>query len=337
MCMWQSLSLSLLTLLAALIGLFFLTIHSSAQQSRYDAFEINFDSTDPSPGEEVEITIRSGYFSSFNIRSVRWFVNGEEKTEFANKLNITEVNENFPKQIIANIVHFNHSGGREYAQVIGWMRPVIFDLFWEADSVTTPMYKGQKLAGPQTPIQISAKIQYIDEKGDIYTEKDFSFRWMIETEFHNDQGPGVSSVVYEEGGTYLNNFISVRSEAFLINDPNIGFEKRLIVPVVQPRLLIYPYTLLHGLRLDRTLPERISFSEKKFTASVYPFYFSGDDFEKSGLQYDWFVNNSQSPSKSGRRIDISVEGADASVPIRITAKNENRNLQKSSQTLLIDL
>ena len=311
--------------------------HSLAQQSRYDAFEMDFSPSNSSPGEMVEIDIRSGYFSLFNIRSVRWFVNGKEKKESTNELSITEIGENFPKQIVANIVHFNRSGGREYAQAIGWIRPIIFDLFWEADSVAIPHYKGHKLAGPRTPIRISAKIQYIDEEGVVFTEKDFSFRWMIETEFHKERGPNASSIIYEEGGTYLNNFISVRSEAFLVNNPDIGLEKSLLIPITEPRLLAYPYTLLHGLSSKLTVPEKFALPGKKLTASVYPYYFSKKDFEKSGLQYDWFVNNNRTPTKSGRKIDISIDGGGTSVPIRINAKNKNENLQNTSRTLVIDL
>ena len=263
-----------------LLSCVFFASFSLAQQGRYDAFEMYFDDSSPSPGEEVGISLRSGSSSLFNIRAVRWFVNGKEKKEFADALHIREVNESFPKQIVANVVYFGTSGQRQYAQVIGWMRPVIFDIFWEGDSVVTPLYRGHRLAGPQTPIRLSAKIQYIGGDGNIYTENDFSFRWRIETEFHPDQGPKASSIVYDEGGTYLNNFISVRSEAFLINNPSVGFEKSIVIPISEPRLLVYPHSLLRGLSVERTVPGDFSIRGGTLTASVYPFYFSRDDFEK---------------------------------------------------------
>ena len=310
---------------------------SIAQQGRYDAFEMYFDDSSPSPGESVTISLRSGSASSFNIRSVRWFVNGDEQPDWADKLSVSEINESFPKQITANVVFFDMHGQRQFVQVVGWMRPVIFDLFWEADAVVTPRYRGHKLAGPQVPIRLSAKIQYLDGWGAVYTEKDFSFRWEVESTFHADQGPGVSSIVFEEGGTYMNNFVSVRAEAFLINNPNIGFEQSTLIPITKPRLLVYPYTLLRGLSDERTLPLRFSPRGDSFTASVYPFYFGRDDLEKSAVQYNWFVNNSRTPSRSGRRIDISTEGGGVSVPIQITANNDNANLQTLSYTFTLDL
>ncbi len=186
------------------------------------------------------------------------------------------------------------------------------------------------------PIRLSAKIQYIDENGEIYTKKDFSFRWEIESSFHSEQGPTASSVVYEQGGTLVNNFVSVRAEAFLINNPNVGFEKSIIIPITEPRLLVYPYTLLHGLSVRRALSDRFV-PGNSFTASVYPFYFSRSDFDKSAVQYNWFVNRSRSPSKSGRKIEISAQGGGVAVPIRITAENENENLQKLSHTFTLNL
>ena len=329
------LHLSFLLFFSFVIFLFFTTL-SFAQQGRYDAFEMHFDNPSPSPGEVVGATLRQGSSSPFNIRSVRWFVNGEERADSMNELRIEEMSENTPKQIVANVTYFDLYGQRRFVQVIGWLRPVIFDIFWEGDGVVTPRYRGHNLAGPQVPIRISAKIQYVDENGQIYTEKDFSFRWEIESSFHPRQGPGVSSIVYEEGGTFLNSPISVRSEAFLINTPTVGFEKSALIPITKPRLLVYPRSLLHGLSDNLSLSR--SFSPRgDFTASLYPFYFSRDDFEKNAVHYNWFVGNNQTPSKSGRKIDISTQGRGVSVPIQITAQNENKNLQKLSHIFNLSL
>ena len=231
------------------------------------------------------------------------------------------------------IRYFDVFGEERYTEISRWMRPVVFDLLWEADSVVTPLYQGHKLAGPQVPISISAKIQYTDQNGVLYTEKDFSFRWMIESRYYGKRGPGKSKVVYKEGGDYFNNHIIVRCEATLIRNNEIDFEKVINIPIVKPRLLVYPHTLFYGLAREKVLSSDFSFGHEHTTASVYPFYFSQSDFEKNAIQYRWFVKNQTSHLKEGRKLDISIEGEEGVlIPVRIVAQNENKDLQQSDIT-----
>ena len=297
------------------------------QQGGYDAYELYFNTDTPSSGEMVDVSIRSGKVLTSNIRSVRWFVNGQERTEFLNKLTMSEIGSVSPKQIVARIIYFDIFGQRRRIELTRWIRTAVFDVLWEGDSVVTPRYRGYKLAGPQVPINLSAEIQHIDQSGTVYTEKDFSFRWEIENKFYGDVGPGESSVVYEEGGTLLNNFVSVKVQATLINDPGVLFEKFINIPIAEPRIFLYPHTLLYGLFTDRVTPKDAVLTEQPVTVSVYPFYFGKSDFEKNAIQYKWFVNNGTNHQKEGRKIDISIDGEDISIPIRVHAQNINNKQQ----------
>ena len=307
----------------------FVSVSFAQQHGAYDAFEVLVSERYPSPGAYVTFTVQSNKVFSSNIRSVRWHVDSIERREYENKFEITEIAGGVPKQVTARIHYYDSRGRQRYAEVSRWMRPVIFDIFWEADSVTTPLYRGHKLAGPEVPIILSANIQYTDQNGITYTEKDFSFRWMIESRYHSDRGPGVSSVVYTEGGDYLNRYLIVQVEALLIHDGSVSFEKVTNVPIVEPRMLVYPHTLLYGLSRDRVISDDLLFGSERVTASVYPFYFSRDDFEKNAIHYSWFVNNETVPLKEGRKLDISVEGAGTEIPVRVFAQNENKDLQQT--------
>ena len=331
-------SLPLFLFFSLLIPALFYSSPVAAQlQGRYDAYEMSFSEETPSPGEDVEITLRSNKSLTSNIRSVHWFVNGRERREFTNKINMAEVVGSSPKQIVARIIYFDVFGQRKQVQLTRWIRTAVFDLLWEGDSVVTPRYRGYKLAGPQTPIKISAKIQYIDQGGTTYTEKDFSFRWEIESRFYGDIGPGESTVTYEEGGTLMNNFVFVKARAALINNPEIMFEKYVSIPIVAPRILLYPHTLLYGLLADSAVPSDAVIRRQPLTVSAYPFYFSKDDFDKNGIQYRWFVNKSANHLKEGRKIDISIEGERASIPIQIRAQNENRKQQNTDSFFTFSL
>ena len=327
-------SFSLMLAVAVIVGM---PLASAQQYGGHDAFDVQVSKPYPSPGEYVTFSIQSNNLFSSNIRSVRWYVDKIEQKDLENKFEITEIASGVPKQITAYIHYFDSGNVRRYTEISRWMRPVIFDILWEADSVVTPLYRGHKLAGPHTPITLSAKVQYLDQNGATYTEKDFSFRWMIESRYHRDRGPGVSSVVYEKGGSYFNKYIIVQVEAALIHNSRITFEKVINVPIVEPRLLVYPHTLLHGLARNRVFSEDITLNTERVTASVYPFYFSQDDFEKNAIHYRWFVNNETSHLKEGRKLDISVEGAGAEIPVRVFAQNENKDLQQSDSSFTVHL
>lgn len=312
----------------AFLAVFLVPFHAFAQlQGRYDAYEMTFNTDSPSPGESVDISIRSGKSFVSNIRSVRWFVDDRERSDFLNKMSISEIGSMEPKQIAANIIYFDVFGQRKQVRLVKWIRTAVFDILWEGDSVVIPLYRGHKLAGPQTPLNISAKVQYIDLNGNTHSEKDFSFRWEIESRFYGDIGPSQSSIVYEKGGTLLNDSIFVKAQATLINNPEIVFEKSIVIPIVEPRILLYPRTLLHGLSTTSAVPSSARLSQQPFSTSVYPFYFSKDDFDKNAIQYTWFVNNSPNHLKEGRTIDISIDGGDVSIPIRIHAENSNKKQQ----------
>ena len=298
-------------------------------QGSYDAYEIVVSESYPSPGKYVDFTIRSNKSFISSIRLVTWYVDGTERAEYTNKMEITEIASSTPKRVNARIHYFDSQGNKRFIDISRWIRPVIFDVLWEADSVVTPLYRGHRLAGPQTPIKLSAKIQYVDQDGVVYTERDFSFRWMIESRYHSSRGPGVSSVVYEDGGSYLNRYIIVQVEATLIKSGKVAFEKIINVPIIEPRLLVYPHTLLYGLARDRVFSKNLSLGSEEITASVYPFYFNQSDFEKNAIQYRWFVNNETSHLKEGRKLDISVQGENTEIPIRVFAQNENKDLQQS--------
>ena len=311
------------------------TPYTAAQGAVYNAYSLSFSTESPSPGETVEVTIRTDGASTGNIRSVRWYSDGEERPAFNDKLVMREIVGNTPKQIDATVVYFDHSKRRMNTRVTRWIRPVIFDLLWEGDSVTIPDYRGHHLAGPRTPITVSANIQYIDTFGIVYSENDFSFLWEVESEYHADRGPGVSRIVIEEGGTYLNNSIFIRAQATLINDSGTSFERIISVPITEPRLLIYSHTLLYGLFRYATVPKEAVLEKTPVTLSLYPLFFSAADFEKDAIQYRWFVNNNPNHAREGRRIDISLGGQSIPVPIRISAHNENKNLQKAEHTITV--
>lgn len=317
--------------------LIFTTLISFAQQRGNDsAYLLEIDERVTSPGTPITVHIRAGDLRTASIRSVRWFVDGQEQKEEEDSLSLQEVVGNSAKNVTAQIIYFTQSGNRRYMSASTQITPVTFDLLWEGESVTTPLYRGYPLAGPQVPIRVYAEIQYVDSTGVSYTEDDFSFVWEVETKFHETKGPGASSIVHEEGGTLINNRVFVLARATLINNTSVRYEKAINIPITDPRLLVYSYTPVRGLITEYVIPQDIAVVDPKqpITAALYPFYFSARDFSNNiTMNYHWFVNNAAKPSKRGRKVDISLRGEDASIPIRVFARNEEKTLQTAKNTL----
>ena len=311
----------------------------SAQYYQREAYELYVTNEFPSPGERVNISIQALEESLGGIRAVEWYVDGEPLKEFRNKLKMNNVINGSPKEITAEIVYFSDGGQRKYMSVTQMVRPVIFDIFWESDVVTTALYRGHKLAGPQTPVRISAHMQYIDGNGALHTEKDFSFVWEIESRYQDEQGLGVSALTYNKGGSFLNSTLFIRARATLIDDRGVSIEKITSIPIVRPRLLVYPYTLLNGLSYDIVVPKNANIvgAGDSVTFSVYPFYFSKSDFDRNAVQYKWFVNNGSKPLKRGRKIDISIDGSFLSIPLKILVENENKKQQKIQNSITLNV
>ena len=303
-----------------------------------DPYEFYIGNESPSPGERVNVSVQSLDESLRSIRAVEWYVDGESVKEFRNKTSMNEVVNGAPKRIKADIVYFSSDGERKHTSITRLVRPIMFDILWEGDVVTTPSYRGHKLAGPQTPVRLSAHIQYIDENGALHTEKDFSFIWEVESIYQDERGAGVSAITYEKGGTFLNNYLFVRARASLISG-GLSVERFINVPIIEPLLLVYPYTLLNGLSYNATVPKNYKIIERgnSVTLSVYPFYFSRPDFDKNRVQYKWFVNNKLQPLKKSRKIDISVEGNLLSIPLKIFADNENKKQQKIQNSITLNV
>lgn len=319
-------------ILSPLLFFLFFSAPVSAQGSAFNAYTLFIDNEFPTPGETIKVSIYSNSAPTSGIRSVTWFINGEEQSQFSNALDLSSVAGHTPFLVTARIIFFDISGKRGFAEVSRWVQPVIFDIFWEGDVVTTPRYMGQKYPGPNTPILLSAKIQFVDRDGVVHTEKDFSFRWEIESRFYGGRGAGIAALVYEDGGSLLNREVTVRAHASLISSSSISFSRKTTVPITFPRLLVYPHTLLHGLHTDLTIPTTFSLPDTPTTFSVYPFFFARSAFQKDTIHYSWFAGLDSQPLYEERRVAIRVEGNDAFVPLRIIAENEHevsQNVQNS--------
>ena len=316
-----------------LYSLFLLTIGvlTSFAQSA-DAYKFYIMDEFPAPGETVTINIHPNEQPVQKIKSVIWTIGGRVISEHKNSLKIEYLVKNTPEQVVADITYIDRDENRYTLQVSKWIAPVIFDILWEGLSATTPLYDGYRLVHRGTPVRITSTVQYIDSRGNIFDENDFFFDW--EQSSHKiEQGSGKNSIIIEDTGSTLRNEIPVTVKISLPNNNRIQIRKTIFIPFTESRVFLYKHSLSRGLNTRRVVVDNDIVVDDPFTVSVYPFYFSRNDFEKNSVQYWWFVNNQPNPINEARRVSLSYEGEGTPTRLSVQIQNDNEKYQKISKSL----
>lgn len=300
--------------------------------SAQEAYTLYTTPEHPSHGETVVIGIQGASESPRNIRSIRWSIDGKSLNEENNKTSIERLVTSTPQQISVRIIYSDVFGGNQTLNLTKWIVPSVVDIFWESVGVTTPLYKGYKLATRGTPIRLTAEIQYIDERGKVFDENDFFFVWSVSSEEQSDvSGPGSNSFVLEATNVVRRSYLPIKMEAQLGQGQGVLLEKKIRVPIISPRVLVYNSNLSQGLNTRRVVGNRDVAQQNPISLSVYPFYFSESDFEQNKIQYNWFVNGGRQPIRNSRRVSFSYEGDESPVTMDIQVQNANTRSQNSSR------
>ena len=132
---------------------------------------------DVSPGNTVTIDIIPESELIQSIRSVTWFIDEEEQNISKTTLSLSVPVYHSPIYVTANILYYDLFNNISNTQSQILLNPIIADILWEGDTIVPFGYKGQRYAGPNSAINLSVKIQYIDEVGNRFEEKDFTYLW----------------------------------------------------------------------------------------------------------------------------------------------------------------
>lgn len=297
-------------------------------------FSISASNLFPTLGDVVTLEILPERERLGSIKNIDWYINSVRVPEWEGSLTRTIEADGGLKNVSVDILYFDTAGNRNVFSTNAILWPVVFNLFWEADSVVTPNYKGYKLAGPGTPINISAKIKFINENGREFDENDFSFKWWVDSSFQ-ETVINRPYFVFEEGGSIINNRLVVRAEATLVPMPTIVLEEEITIPIITPRQIIYRSSLLDGLSTTNALQKTSSVSTP-LTLSSFPYFFSQDAFEKDNIEYNWFINGTLQETQK-RKIDVLATIEDVLVPIRLQSVNENNREQILDHSFILDL
>ena len=213
------------------------------------------------------------------------------------------------------------------------IRPIIFDLLWEADSVVPNGYRGLPLPGPYTPIRVSAYIRYIDRNGVLRDENDFFFDWKQNSKVVPRRGVGENTIILD-GFNYVESPIDV-SSIISFSDEIDDARKIISINLEIPKILLYKFDNLTGLS-NLTIRETDIFLDDITTISLYPLFIGNNEFNNGMLNYTWSVNK-KDISNVNRKVDInSNTGLDrAEIDVKVENSEYSKYSQRANHSFLI--
>ena len=269
----------------------------------------------PEPKSPVTITIESGYINILDIDEIVWTVDGKRVApkERINKIEVLSKEVGNPV-IVRALIRDNEFGYITLEKVV---LPMLVDILWEGIGIVPSWYKGKTLPTFQSPIKLTAIIDYKDLRGKIYTNKDFIFTW--KRGYFNTDPPTLGA------NTAVLRGVDLRSNPTRIRlsvspkDSNIELEKEVWVNSVRPTLLVYENDPIYGIIRERVVGKRSAInSADKTIISAIPYFFEGDSSED--IEFSWNID--------GFPLDIKGN--------TVELTNPNSDLS-SKQTALIDL
>lgn len=205
------------------------------------------------------------------------------------------------------------------------------DLLWEAQTYTPSSYQGHSLPSSESTVRAIA-IPYLADS--LVPTEGLFFTWSkdgVQDLPRSGQGKNVYSFTSAKKYGKTNISVSVSS-----GGRSTRVEKSMSIPVVEPRVVLYPYDTARGLRGELAYGTQTSVEGGTVSMKAEPYYFSRG---KGGdVLFRWTSGGNTltptDPDKSIMTFGV-LEGVKGNVDIRVTASHINNLLQEASKILRI--
>ncbi len=298
-------------------------------------------------GDNFDVSIVGRDLNLESIKKVKWFINGKEKKDFENAFSYNlKINNSYrPAEIETEIeyIDFFDENKLKTTSLIIVKNPILFDLVWESEGILPPQYKGYPLLAPQQNLKVSAILRYISSDNNIYNEEDFSFFWKVEGRIFPEEkfkeevlksgyistGVGNNTILIPNKITLLENPLTVEVQAKSFIDNAVSFNKKINIYLEKPRILLYEQDLLLGTKTHKLISKNEKTNKNPLPVVIFPFLFSKQNVERGEIDYLWYINQSATPQKNNRKIDISYIGEQQIIDLKLEIVNtaDNKYLQ----------
>ncbi len=302
----------ILPLIAALAGMCLLAAFAApAQAQEIDipgsatALAISMSPQNPAPQSQVRLTLTSPIYD-LKSSTITWRVAG---TVLAQGVGVTtaDVTTAGVGQSTSVSVSVSSSQGESSASVT--IIPSRVSLLWEAQSYTSPFYKGRALPAAGGTIKILALAQ-LSAGGGVFAPDTLTYTWRRnDTVLGSISGRGKSAITIPAPMLFGTDIISV-----VVSAPNGAAtgEASLQLQDEQTDLMLYLDHPLFGTLFHRALGNSTDITEVEMTFAAYPLFAPVSRALDSKLSYAWRVNQAGVAADKTAANELTINAANSS-------------------------
>ena len=246
----------------------------------------NLNPNNPSPGEKVKVSIES-YSVDLDRATIDWFVNGELLARGNGLKTIDTYAGELGSETSISVVVRPDEITEIFDQIL--IRPMHVSIIWEADTYTSPFYKGRALPSTNATIFLEAYQRAKDTNGNDIPNEDFIFTWKKNGAILKEiSGRGRREARIPGPLLFGEDIISVE----VVSTDNKYSSKGIArIAAVEPHISLYEDDPLLGIMYHRAIGTEDTIPESDITLAAIPFYTSVRNLFNENVSYVWNVNN----------------------------------------------
>lgn len=200
------------------------------------------------------------------------------------------------------------------------------DLLWQADTYTSPFYKGRALWSNQSRITLTAVPHGLGSSANLI------YKWTRNgTVLGNISGRGQNTIAFTDS-------VLSRPQTFkvdiLSNDEIVLTSMSSTFIPTSPNLVIYENNPLYGFMFHREMSGTRQLEEREITFTAFPFFFSASNRMDDALGYEWRTNTGGVETKNSVTYRTPEDAAGVS-RVSIRAFNQDKIMQDTNKSFLV--
>ncbi len=308
-----------ISIFALMLCAFSLTTHAQIPSS-IDGVTVNINPENPSPGQNVSISIES-YNTDLSSATMIWSVGGKV---YSQGLGIKSISIPAPKlglTLIINVL-IKTSEGRSVQKTVS-IKSGSVDMIWEARGYVPAFFKGKSPFVYQNSLHIVAIPHLSSDGTKEINPGTLIYKWKINGKnIDGASGYGKQSVDIEGGDIPKQLEINV-----LVNtkDEQQSTVATIILDPTEPSLSFYEEDPLYGIFFNKALFGRVVLKNSEMKVISIPFGFNFNN----QISYVWSINNiEKSDLSKNKSITIRTKGdQEGSSNINLDIRNLSSILQ----------
>lgn len=280
----------------------------------------------PRPGQIVTIDIESFSIDLDRADSITWVLNGTVLKRGAGIKKIQFEAGQLGSKSVVDVVVRGTSMGTITESVI--IRPTEIDLLWEAETYTSPFYKGKALPSSDAEIIVVAIPQFVTSSGNKIDSNDLIFTWKMDGKVLGSlSGRGKDSIKIKGPKIFNSMLIQVDVSSLSSTLQGKGFE---VISSVQPKIVFYENDIILGMKYENAIRNNFALSNEEITITAHPYFFSGNRRVSPDFGYNWSVDGSEvssSPDDESSIILRQVGEGEGSATVALSIQNIDKILQ----------